>query len=69
MVEVHYDFLLPSFVDNHVAGISSYASDPAEAGQSLQGCIKNTAKKLIPSYLRKRSPIYLGATAGMRLLK
>lgn len=55
--------------DNHVAGISSFVSDPAEAGQSLQGCITNTAKKLIPSYLRKRSPIYLGATAGMRLLK
>ncbi|XP_022791974.1 ectonucleoside triphosphate diphosphohydrolase 8-like isoform X2 [Stylophora pistillata] len=55
--------------DNEVAGISSYVSNPDEAGQSLQSCITSTAEKLIPSYLRNRSPIYLGATAGMRLLK
>ena len=49
-------------------GISSY-SNPDDAGQSLQGCIENKAKKLIPSYVQDKSPIYLGATAGMRLLK
>lgn len=69
LVVVHYVLLVPNFIDNEVAGISSYVSNPDEAGQSLQSCITSTAEKLIPSYLRNRSPIYLGATAGMRLLK
>ena len=56
-------------VDGKVKGISSYRADPEQAGQSLRSCIKSTAKKLIPSYLQDKSPIYLGATAGMRLLK
>ena len=55
--------------DGKVKGISSYVADPEQAGQSLQSCIKSKAKKLIPSYLKDKSPIYLGATAGMRLLK
>lgn len=55
--------------DGKVKGISSYRTDPEQAGQSLRSCIKSTAKKLIPSYLQDKSPIYLGATAGMRLLK
>ncbi|XP_020626945.1 ectonucleoside triphosphate diphosphohydrolase 8-like [Orbicella faveolata] len=55
--------------DGMVKGISSYVADPEQAGQSLQSCIKSKAKKLIPSYLQDKSPIYLGATAGMRLLK
>ncbi|XP_032240692.2 ectonucleoside triphosphate diphosphohydrolase 8 [Nematostella vectensis] len=50
--------------------ISSYAStDPNKAGSSLEGCIRNTAEKLIPTYLQAKSPIYLGATAGMRLVR
>lgn len=55
--------------DGNVKGISSYVANPDEAGQSLESCIKSKAKKLIPSYLQDKSPIYLGATAGMRLLK
>lgn len=55
--------------DGKVKGISSYVADPEQAGKSLQSCIKRKAKKLIPSYLKDKSPIYLGATAGMRLLK
>lgn len=54
--------------EGHVKGISSYRQNPEKAGKSLENCIKSTAKKLIPSYERKKSPIYLGATAGMRLL-
>ena len=50
-------------------GISSYQQNPEKAGKSLENCIKSTAKKLIPSYEHENSPIYLGATAGMRLLK
>ena len=56
------------FTDGHIRGISSY-TNPELAGQSLQSCIESKAKKLIPSYVQEKSPIYLGATAGMRLLK
>ena len=49
--------------------ISSYANDPGNAGNSLTHCIETTAKKNITSYLWDKSPIYLGATAGMRLLR
>lgn len=52
----------------HVRGISDYKMNPEEAGESLQKCIDNKAKRLIPSYVHDKSPIYLGATAGMRLL-
>lgn len=53
--------------DGHIRGISSY-DNPEDAGKSLHSCIERKAKKLIPSYAQNKSPIYLGATAGMRLL-
>uniref|UniRef100_A0A3B4AXB7 Ectonucleoside triphosphate diphosphohydrolase 1 n=1 Tax=Periophthalmus magnuspinnatus TaxID=409849 RepID=A0A3B4AXB7_9GOBI len=49
-------------------GISSYASDPKKAGQSLQVCMKE-AERFVPSERHEETPLYLGATAGMRLLK
>ncbi|XP_004416735.1 PREDICTED: ectonucleoside triphosphate diphosphohydrolase 8 [Odobenus rosmarus divergens] len=48
-------------------GISSYASNPAQAGESLQGCLEE-ALALIPEARRQETPMFLGATAGMRLL-
>uniref|UniRef100_A0A8D1XAJ1 Ectonucleoside triphosphate diphosphohydrolase 8 n=1 Tax=Sus scrofa TaxID=9823 RepID=A0A8D1XAJ1_PIG len=48
-------------------GISSYTSDPAQAGESLQGCL-DEALALIPKAQHKETPTFLGATAGMRLL-
>ncbi|XP_057355292.1 ectonucleoside triphosphate diphosphohydrolase 8 isoform X3 [Manis pentadactyla] len=48
-------------------GISSYASNPTEAGESLQGCLEE-ALALIPEARRPETPMFLGATAGMRLL-
>ncbi|XP_058929197.1 ectonucleoside triphosphate diphosphohydrolase 8 [Kogia breviceps] len=48
-------------------GISSYASDPARAGESLQGCLEE-ALALIPKAKHQQTPMLLGATAGMRLL-
>ncbi|XP_073662991.1 NMDA receptor synaptonuclear signaling and neuronal migration factor isoform X16 [Tursiops truncatus] len=48
-------------------GISSYASDPAQAGESLQGCLEE-ALALIPKAKRQQTPMFLGATGGMRLL-
>ncbi|XP_054356294.1 ectonucleoside triphosphate diphosphohydrolase 8 isoform X5 [Pongo pygmaeus] len=48
-------------------GISSYTSNPAQAGESLQGCLEE-ALVLIPEAQHRKTPTFLGATAGMRLL-
>ncbi|XP_029312535.1 ectonucleoside triphosphate diphosphohydrolase 1 isoform X2 [Cottoperca gobio] len=48
-------------------GISSYASAPLEAGESLRACMQE-AEKLVPGKRHHETPLYLGATAGMRLL-
>ncbi|XP_050836878.1 ectonucleoside triphosphate diphosphohydrolase 8-like isoform X2 [Serinus canaria] len=49
-------------------GISSYADDPAGAGASLKPCL-DRAMKIIPAEQQRETPTYLGATAGMRLLR
>ncbi|XP_035420593.1 ectonucleoside triphosphate diphosphohydrolase 8-like isoform X2 [Cygnus atratus] len=50
------------------SGISSYADDPAGAGASLKPCL-DKAMTLIPAEQQRDTPAYLGATAGMRLLR
>ncbi|XP_078071646.1 ectonucleoside triphosphate diphosphohydrolase 3 [Mustelus asterias] len=54
----------------HVEGpdISSYDSDPAQAAHSLQKCLNETMEK-IPEDKHNSTPLYFGATAGMRLLQ
>ncbi|XP_067285845.1 ectonucleoside triphosphate diphosphohydrolase 1 [Pseudorasbora parva] len=49
-------------------GISGYSANPDGAGQSLQECMVD-AKQRIPAHRHSETPVYLGATAGMRLLK
>ncbi|XP_075072070.1 ectonucleoside triphosphate diphosphohydrolase 1 isoform X2 [Mixophyes fleayi] len=49
-------------------GISSYYQNPVNAGLSLQTCI-NRARDVVPVSQQKETPVYLGATAGMRLLR
>ncbi|KAI4877222.1 hypothetical protein NFI96_020237 [Prochilodus magdalenae] len=49
-------------------GISSYSADPEKAGESLKDCMEE-AIRMIPKHRHKETPVYLGATAGMRLLK
>ncbi|NWR95713.1 ENTP8 diphosphohydrolase, partial [Furnarius figulus] len=49
-------------------GISSYADDPAGAGASLKACL-DKAMKIVPAEQQRDTPTYLGATAGMRLLR
>ncbi|XP_016311488.1 ectonucleoside triphosphate diphosphohydrolase 2-like [Sinocyclocheilus anshuiensis] len=49
-------------------GISSYAGQQGAAGHSLEACLKK-AKRDIPPDRHHCTPVYLGATAGMRLLK
>ncbi|XP_044034637.1 ectonucleoside triphosphate diphosphohydrolase 1 isoform X2 [Siniperca chuatsi] len=48
-------------------GISSYASVPWKAGESLRECMQE-AKQRVPGKRHHETPLYLGATAGMRLL-
>ncbi|XP_025905162.1 ectonucleoside triphosphate diphosphohydrolase 8-like [Nothoprocta perdicaria] len=49
-------------------GISSYADSPALAGASLKPCL-DKAMMTVPAKLHQETPTYLGATAGMRLLR
>ncbi|XP_077359785.1 ectonucleoside triphosphate diphosphohydrolase 1 [Festucalex cinctus] len=49
-------------------GISSYAGTPWKAGQSLRECMRE-AQENIPEKRHAQTPLYLGATAGMRLLE
>ncbi|NXM44462.1 ENTP1 diphosphohydrolase, partial [Gymnorhina tibicen] len=49
-------------------GISGYSHATEEAGPSLAQCLQE-AKEVIPSAQHKETPVYLGATAGMRLLR
>lgn len=49
-------------------GISSYSASPRRAGESLTACMQE-AKHRIPSSRHPETPLYLGATAGMRLLR
>ncbi|NWW44532.1 ENTP8 diphosphohydrolase, partial [Pedionomus torquatus] len=49
-------------------GISSYADDPPKAGDSLRECL-DKALQVVPAAKQRDVPAYLGATAGMRLLR
>ncbi|XP_031306849.1 ectonucleoside triphosphate diphosphohydrolase 2 [Camelus dromedarius] len=56
-----------SSCDVHGGGISSYADNPPGAGQSLVECL-DRALQDVPKERHSGTPLYLGATAGMRLL-
>ncbi|XP_010562951.1 PREDICTED: ectonucleoside triphosphate diphosphohydrolase 8-like [Haliaeetus leucocephalus] len=49
-------------------GISSYADNATGAGASLKPCL-DKAMTIIPAEQQRETPTYLGATAGMRLLR
>lgn len=49
-------------------GISSYSSKPPAAGKSLEHCLRQ-AMRDVPKEKHAGTPLYLGATAGMRLLR
>ncbi|XP_067833359.1 ectonucleoside triphosphate diphosphohydrolase 3 [Heptranchias perlo] len=48
--------------------ISRYGKDPAQAAHSMEWCLNRT-KETIPAEKHNATPVYLGATAGMRLLQ
>lgn len=49
-------------------GISSFAKKLNEINVYLTACMER-ARKVIPSIQHTETPVYLGATAGMRLLR
>ena len=48
-------------------GISNYTDDPSLAGKSVEPLLKS-AEKHVPTDKHDVTPVFLGATAGMRLL-
>ncbi|XP_055988964.1 ectonucleoside triphosphate diphosphohydrolase 2 isoform X1 [Sorex fumeus] len=56
-----------SSCDVRGGGISSYADNPPGAGQSLVECLDQALRE-VPQERQPGTPLYLGATAGMRLL-
>ncbi|KAK3597785.1 hypothetical protein CHS0354_006145 [Potamilus streckersoni] len=48
-------------------GISEYSSDMANLSVQFGSCL-NEAKRVVPSSRHKNTPVFLGATAGMRML-
>ncbi|OVA12611.1 Nucleoside phosphatase GDA1/CD39 [Macleaya cordata] len=48
-------------------GLSAYASDPHQAAESLQSLLEQ-AENVIPQELRSKTPVRVGATAGLRQL-
>lgn len=55
------------FSNRTVPGIANYTEDPLQAGKSLEPSLQG-AEESIPKKHLKDTPVYLGATAGMRLL-
>jgi len=62
----HHELLLR--VVTEMNPISSYADDPSEVAAELQPCL-DKAKDAVPKHQHKKTPIFLGATAGMRILR
>lgn len=50
------------------SGISSYGKNPQDAPKAFEDCMQKV-KEQIPAHLHPSTRIYLGATAGMRLLR
>ncbi|XP_074262168.1 ectonucleoside triphosphate diphosphohydrolase 3 isoform X5 [Saimiri boliviensis] len=50
------------------SGISSYGNNPQDVPKAFEDCMQKV-KGQVPSHLHESTPIHLGATAGMRLLR
>lgn len=50
------------------SGISSYENNPQDAPKAFEDCMLKV-KEQVPKHLHESTRVYLGATAGMRLLR
>ena len=48
--------------------LSKFADKPTEAGSSLTKCLDEASDE-VPWAIKQYTPVYLGATAGMRILR
>lgn len=61
-------YVIPQHVSKKVKpGLSSFASNPTDAGSSLQGLVE-FLKEQVPSESWGNTPVWLKATAGLRML-
>lgn len=51
-----------------VGGLGTFENNPLAAGPSLTNCVAKTID-MIPEGVRESTRLFLGATAGMRLLQ
>lgn len=56
------------FIHHSGGGIASYTGQAGAAGRSLEVCLDQAVKD-VPKERHQLTPVYLGATAGMRLLQ
>lgn len=61
-------YMTSMFIHLPGGGISSYVGQAGAAGRSLEVCLEQ-AVKAVPKERHSITPVYLGATAGMRLLQ
>ena len=52
----------------HIGGLGTFENNPSDAGASLTHCVEETIDQ-IPEGVKESSRLFLGATAGMRLLR
>ena len=49
-------------------GMSNYVGHESDLTKPIKTCLRDARKK-IPKKMRKKSPVFMQATAGMRMLK
>jgi len=65
---IAYLICLQWYATESMKALSSFVNNPSKAGSELRPCLVD-AQRYVPRKDLSRTPVFLGATAGMRLLK